>query len=510
MTRRPGARRGLLRARPADRHAAAPRPAATVEHRDRSAGRARTSARSVSRDRRSTQLRAVPVDRTRTTVDAATGSAATGSSPTPRRSSTTAPCSRAPWSSVCHWPRWTGCWSSWSGWRRCSPCSPSAGAVFAARARGGPQSATAEPGRRHRPAGLPAAAGSRRGGTGRTGAAGRRRPRVRGGPGRAGVQPHAEQRRGGAGRPAGERDQGAPVRRRRLARAAQPAGRDPRLCRADPPRAARSCRPTPRTRWRGWSPRPTGCRTWSRTCCCWPGWTPAPISTSQPTDLTEVVVNAVSDARAAGPDHVWRLAVPDEPVMALGDRHRLHQVVANLLANARTHTPPGTEVETGVAVGTGEAVITVTDNGPGIPADIQARVFERFTRADVSRVRTPGAADGRQHRAGPGHRGRGGRGPSRHGSRAAACRAGPSSPSGCRCADAPSSLRVRPSSTARRGSRLRRSTAPLTGARTGCGTAPRSGRRRPAGRRAGRARRSGRPRPPGSGRRPGWWTAGAR
>ena len=114
----------------------------------------------------------------------------------------------------------------------------------------------------------------------------------------------------------------------------------------------------------------------------------------QPVDLTEVVLNAVSDARAAGPNHVWRLSVPDDPVVGLADRHRLHQVVANLLANARTHTPPGTVVETGVFVEAGEAVITVTDNGPGIPPDIQPRVFERFTRADASRVRTPGAAAG--------------------------------------------------------------------------------------------------------------------
>jgi len=114
----------------------------------------------------------------------------------------------------------------------------------------------------------------------------------------------------------------------------------------------------------------------------------------QPVDLTEVVVNAVSDARAAGPDHVWRLAVPDEPVVGLADRNRLHQVVTNLLANARTHTPPGTAVETGVSVEGDQAVITVTDNGPGIPPDIRPRVFERFTRADVSRVRTPGAAAG--------------------------------------------------------------------------------------------------------------------
>jgi two-component system, OmpR family, sensor kinase len=68
--------------------------------------------------------------------------------------------------------------------------------------------------------------------------------------------------------------------------------------------------------------------------------------------------------------------------------------VANLLANARTHTPAGTTVRAGVAVDGDQAVITVTDNGPGIPPEIRDQVFERFTRADVSRVRATGAAAG--------------------------------------------------------------------------------------------------------------------
>ena len=114
----------------------------------------------------------------------------------------------------------------------------------------------------------------------------------------------------------------------------------------------------------------------------------------QPADLTEIVINAVSDARAAGPDHVWLLDLPAEPVLALGDGHRLHQVVANLLANARTHTPPGTRVESAIEVRDGQAVVRVSDDGPGIPPEIQHQVFERFTRADTSRVRADGAATG--------------------------------------------------------------------------------------------------------------------
>lgn len=114
----------------------------------------------------------------------------------------------------------------------------------------------------------------------------------------------------------------------------------------------------------------------------------------QPTDLTEIVINAVSDARAAGPAHSWLLDLPEEPVVALGDAHRLHQVVANLLANARTHTPAGTAVRTALEVQDGQAVIRVTDNGQGIAPEIQSRVFERFTRADTSRVRADDAPSG--------------------------------------------------------------------------------------------------------------------
>ena len=114
----------------------------------------------------------------------------------------------------------------------------------------------------------------------------------------------------------------------------------------------------------------------------------------QPCDLSEIVINAVSDARVAGPDHAWQLTLPHYPVIAYGDQHRLQQVMANLLANARTHTPPGTQVHTEVSVSGPQAVVTVTDNGPGIPPEVSNRVFERFARGDASRTRTPDARTG--------------------------------------------------------------------------------------------------------------------
>ncbi|WP_152365846.1 sensor histidine kinase [Microlunatus speluncae] len=112
------------------------------------------------------------------------------------------------------------------------------------------------------------------------------------------------------------------------------------------------------------------------------------------TDLSELVINAVSDARAAGPDHRWELDLPPEPVEAMLDQHRVHQVLVNLLANARTHTPAGTVVQTRLTPGHDQLMISVRDNGPGIPPDIRDHVFERFTRAEVSRARTAGAAQG--------------------------------------------------------------------------------------------------------------------
>jgi two-component system OmpR family sensor kinase len=118
----------------------------------------------------------------------------------------------------------------------------------------------------------------------------------------------------------------------------------------------------------------------------------------QPLDLSELVVVTVSDARAAGPDHRWHLDLPEQPVTVIGDPARCHQVVANLLANARSHTPPGTTVRVVLRArpapgpaGGGEAVLTVTDDGPGIPPALLPEVFERFARGDSSRSRAAGS-----------------------------------------------------------------------------------------------------------------------
>ena len=110
-------------------------------------------------------------------------------------------------------------------------------------------------------------------------------------------------------------------------------------------------------------------------------------------DLSRILLDAVSDARIAGPDHVWTLDLPAAPVSVTGDEHALHQVVANLLANARTHTPPGTVVnsELRICADRGEVEIVISDNGPGIPDSVIDDVFERFVRGDDSRSHTEGS-----------------------------------------------------------------------------------------------------------------------
>jgi two-component system OmpR family sensor kinase len=122
-----------------------------------------------------------------------------------------------------------------------------------------------------------------------------------------------------------------------------------------------------------------------------------------------VTIDAASDARVARRRHRWVLELPDDPVIVRGDEHRLQQVLVNLLSNAGRHTPEGTTVTVRLQTGADDAppadvclaeelragrgilpppptmVLTVTDDGPGIPAGLLPDLFERFTRADTAR-----------------------------------------------------------------------------------------------------------------------------
>ncbi|MCV7148629.1 sensor histidine kinase [Mycobacterium riyadhense] len=111
----------------------------------------------------------------------------------------------------------------------------------------------------------------------------------------------------------------------------------------------------------------------------------------EPVDLSRLAVDAVSDAHVAGPDHQWELDLPAEPVVVPGDAARLHQVVTNLLANARIHTGAGTVVTMRLTTEPAHSVLQVIDNGPGIPKAVQSEIFERFARGDTSRSRKGGS-----------------------------------------------------------------------------------------------------------------------
>ena len=112
-------------------------------------------------------------------------------------------------------------------------------------------------------------------------------------------------------------------------------------------------------------------------------------------DLTRIVLDTVSDARVTSPDHRWQLDLPENELHVTGDSRALHQVLANLLTNARTHTPPGTTILTTLSSPAPDTVtVTVTDNGPGIPDDVLPRIFDRFVRADSARSGPEGSGLG--------------------------------------------------------------------------------------------------------------------
>ena len=116
--------------------------------------------------------------------------------------------------------------------------------------------------------------------------------------------------------------------------------------------------------------------------------------TFDPVDINHLVKEAVASAQAAGPGYEITVSSTNDEVFVLGDSMRIHQAIANLLANARTHTPVGTKIAVNISQGDLETKISISDNGPGLSEEDQKRVFERFFRADPSRVRVGGEGSG--------------------------------------------------------------------------------------------------------------------
>ncbi|GII88345.1 two-component sensor histidine kinase [Sphaerisporangium siamense] len=116
-----------------------------------------------------------------------------------------------------------------------------------------------------------------------------------------------------------------------------------------------------------------------------------------PVDMLSLVAGAVLDARTLAPDReidLLRLDDADDPVTVIGDEPRLHQIIANLIANALRHTPPGTPFHVAIGNLGPLVVVEVADQGPGLRPGDADRVFERFYRADPARTRTGNGGTG--------------------------------------------------------------------------------------------------------------------
>nr|WP_026556814.1 HAMP domain-containing sensor histidine kinase [Arthrobacter sp. 35W] len=107
------------------------------------------------------------------------------------------------------------------------------------------------------------------------------------------------------------------------------------------------------------------------------------------TDVTELVVETVADAAVAAPSHRWELDLGEEPIVATADPEQLRTLLLNLVGNAHKHTPPGTTVAVSLSTADdGMVLLSVADNGPGIPAAFQSQAFDRFAQADSARTQT--------------------------------------------------------------------------------------------------------------------------
>lgn len=102
-------------------------------------------------------------------------------------------------------------------------------------------------------------------------------------------------------------------------------------------------------------------------------------------DATAAILEIIGDAHAAGPGHNYRLELPEDPVWVRATPTGLGHVLSNLVTNARVHTPEGSTVTVGARLEGHRVLLTVSDDGPGIPDGLE--VFERFVRGDTARTR---------------------------------------------------------------------------------------------------------------------------
>lgn len=109
-------------------------------------------------------------------------------------------------------------------------------------------------------------------------------------------------------------------------------------------------------------------------------------------DLTELLVENVMDPQVAASSHIWQLNLPEDVVEVRGNRSQLQQVLLNLLSNARKHTDEGTTVTSSLSISASgrEAMMSISDNGPGIAPEFKGKNFDRFTRADAARSGSDG------------------------------------------------------------------------------------------------------------------------
>jgi two-component system OmpR family sensor kinase len=111
----------------------------------------------------------------------------------------------------------------------------------------------------------------------------------------------------------------------------------------------------------------------------------------RPINLAAVVRDAATDSRAIERDRPVTVQGPDS-LRVIGDEQLLTQIVTNLLANARVHTPQGTPVAVTLGQDNGHVTLDVIDDGPGLPETDFEKLFERFYRVDDSRSRPSGGA----------------------------------------------------------------------------------------------------------------------